>query len=323
MSSVLRVAIGALLVLHSSGYVRSGLRSAPTVGIAHVTSSISLPRAHQSGPSLSNSANRGEGSSTSLNLFFKKRWTPGKTVASQKTFDVKATFSYLAATTLQWTLIAGFLHFLQLKALPIISGLATKVLPVITKAQVTDIIVGFVFFFLSVKSRVFSPLDNRRPRANKDDPVFKNRLRPSWQPPPVAFPIIWTTIAFLRTFAALTIFRTTATLLSYPLFAFVAHLSIGDTWNTVNNVENRLGTSFLGSLFVLGSVYGTTYLYYLTNPLAAKLLAPSAVWLTIACYLIYSIWRLNYAFALRPSLFPSVEEGPPSKWRLPFTSLGK
>jgi benzodiazapine receptor len=73
----------------------------------------------------------------------------------------------------------------------------------------------------------------------------------------------------------------------------LGHLSIGDTWNTINNVDNRLGTAFGGVMVVLGSVLYTTYKYYQTLPLAGMILAPSAVWLSVASFLVYTIWQLN------------------------------
>ena len=98
----------------------------------------------------------------------------------------------------------------------------------------------------------------------------------------------------------------------------MAHLSIGDTWNTINNVEQRLGTAFFGVLFVLGSVIATVGKYYEALPLAGKVLAPSAVWLSVATVLVFSIWRLNFENFNYPSLLPSVEEGDVKPWKIPL-----
>jgi hypothetical protein len=85
--------------------------------------------------------------------------------------------------------------------------------------------------------------------------------------------------------------------------------------------RGAMGTASLGVLFVLVSVYNTIYQYYQTLPLAAYVLAPSGVWLSIATVLIFTIWRMNYERAGRPSFLPSAEEGPPSKWRFPLAAL--
>ena len=174
--------------------------------------------------------------------------------------------------------------------------------------------------FLALRSRVASPLNNRRPKANANDPVFKNRRRPWFQPPPLAFPLIWTSIAFLRAAATTIVFNTTGTLLCAPIFALMLHLSIGDTWNTINNVEKRLGTAALTVPAVFASAVFAVQQTSLVSTTAAYVLAPMAAWLAVATLLVNSIWQLNYLLFDRPSLFPSKEEGPPSAWRLPFTS---
>lgn len=242
-------------------------------------------------------------------------WSPDSLIHEKKykTMDWMAVLNYLSATGLQWSLILTFLHILQIKGLNKMKDLLVPVLMI----PVAEPLVFVLFFFLSLRSRIFSPLTNTRPRASKSDPVFKERVRPSWMPPPLAFPIIWTTITFLRTISSTLIYKTTGTLLCPEVFAIMAHLSIGDTWNTINNVENRLGTAFGGVLFVWGSVLYTVYKYYKTAPLAGYILAPSAVWLSVASFLVFSIWRLNYKEFNSPSIFPSKEEGPASSWKLP------
>ena len=149
----------------------------------------------------------------------------------------------------------------------------------------------------------------------KDDPVFKTRKRPSWQPPPLVFPVVWSTISLLRSFSSTLLYMQYGTIFSEPLLFFLLHLCIGDTWNTINNVENRLGTSVVGAAFVLFSVLNAILAYHKALPLAGYILAPSGLWLIIANCLIYSIWKVNSTPTNIPSLYPSVEEGPVSAWK--------
>ena len=278
-------------------------------------------------------------------LMAQQNWEPHMSVLSAKNNAVKnpdylAALNYLTATSAQLILIATFLHLFQLSVLDRIResliitlpSFMASVLPAafLTKipgkivSALPSVLVGIFMLFMSLKSRVFSPLDNSRPSASKNDPVFRDRLRPSWTPPPLAFPVIWSTIALLRTFSTVLIFQTTGTLLCKPIFALMVHLSIGDTWNTINNVEKRLGTAVLGVSFVWASALYATNLYYKTLPLAGKILFPSCIWLSIASLLVYSIWRMNSIYLdEKSSLFPSKEEGPRSKWRIPFLSIKK
>lgn len=250
-------------------------------------------------------------------------WSPGVTIKPpRKSIQWISLINYCAATSTQWALVVSFLHILQLLLLDklsnsnIINNITNKVAFINTNTISTTIVTMFMLF-MSLKSRVFSPLNNSRPKANADDPVFKNRKRPSWQPKPIFFPIIWSTIALLRTISSVLIFRETKSMLCLPIMSMMAHLCIGDTWNTINNVEKRLGTAVLGVFFVWGSVLATVYRYYQTNHLAGLILAPSAVWLTIAVALVYSIWRINFNDFNYPSLLPSPDEGPPSPWKIP------
>jgi benzodiazapine receptor len=52
------------------------------------------------------------------------------------------------------------------------------------------------------------------------------------------------------------------------IFAMILHLAVGDTWNSINNVERRLGTAVLGVCAVLLSVYNVVFQYYRVLPTA-------------------------------------------------------
>ena len=88
-------------------------------------------------------------------------------------------------------------------------------------------------------------------------------------------------------------FTTTGTLNHPAIFAMLAHLAIGDTWNSINNVEKRLGTACVGVGFVLLSVYNVVFQYLRVDRTAGALIAPSAVWITVATALVWTIWTLN------------------------------
>lgn len=175
-----------------------------------------------------------------------------------------------------------------------------------------------LFLFLSLRSRVFSPMSAKRPDRGAQDGAATPRevKRPAWTPPGIAFPFIWITISLLRATSSLFVWRATGRMLcSPPLLALVAHLCVGDTWNCVTNVERRLGTSALGVLGVLGSVYYAVWWFAAVCPLAGKLLAPSAVWITIATVLTWNIWTLNEP---REPLLPKVADGKSSSLRMPL-----
>ncbi len=252
------------------------------------------------------------------------RWSPGSLIVAMRRPDYLAALSYVGATATQFTLLLMFLHLFQIGLLKnlFVPSFVAKVLPDVlsnympSPAQLQTFSVFMTMLFMSVRSRVFSPLDNSRPRASRSDKAF-NRIKPWWQPPPLAFPIIWSSIAFLRAISTTMVFQQTGTMLTRPIFAMFLHLSCGDTWNTINNIEGRLGTAALTVPTVLATAAYTTACYYTVSKKAAEVLFPSVVWLSVANCLVYAIYKLNNR-GNRYSMFPSKEEGPASKWMLPF-----
>ena len=253
------------------------------------------------------------------------RWSPGSLIVRKRRPDYKTALSYVGATVTQFSLIITFLHVLQIGILRhlcipsfLVSGLPDVLMSYVPSPADMQTFVVFMFMlFSSVRSRVFSPLDNSRPKASTGDRVFR-RIGPWWQPPPLAFPIIWSSIAFLRAISTTLVFQTTGTMLCRPVFAIFLHLCTGDTWNTINNVEGRLGTAALVVPLVLATAAYATATYHMVSKTAARVLFPSVVWLSVATALVWSIYRLNNT-GNRYSLFPSKEEGPSTEWKIPFS----
>jgi tryptophan-rich sensory protein len=108
-------------------------------------------------------------------------------------------------------------------------------------------------------------------------------------------------MGFLRSLSTMLVFATTGTLLHPAIFALVAHLSIGDTWNSINNVEKKLGVASVAVLFVVSSAYNVVAQYYKVLPTAGYVIAPLACWLTIATALVWSIWLINGKEPLYPT----------------------
>ncbi|KAJ1623993.1 TspO/MBR family-domain-containing protein [Pavlovales sp. CCMP2436] len=180
-----------------------------------------------------------------------------------------------------------------------------------------------LFAFLGLRSRVFSSLDNRRPdrKAQEGGATPTDVKRPSWTPPGIAFPIIWSTITLLRTISATMVFAANGRVLcSAPILALVSHLVCGDTWNSITNAERRLGVSFAFVFAVFGSACYAVYEFSKVKQLAAYILLPNAVWISIATVLTGAIWRINEP--VQP-LLPARGDGKAARLRLPFTSFSK
>lgn len=160
---------------------------------------------------------------------------------------------------------------------------------------------NFVLFYaIALKSRIFNPLSNTRPKVKTleatttSTTLTEKRIMPSWTPPGVVFPIMWLLIIGpIRAMTSCWIYQSTHCYTHPAIFAFVLHLAIGDTWNTINNVEKRYGTAVVGVLAVWLSKAHAVYRYFQVVPAAGKLLSVTLVWLTIAAALVTATWRLN------------------------------
>lgn len=215
---------------------------------------------------------------------------------ASKELDTDAVTKYFGAVVVQMVAITLFFKALDL-------GIAAAAI------QPPDWAIFVLFFGMALRSRIFSPLDASRPDANKaasgeTTGGFNDRVMPSWTPPGIFFPIMWILIqAPLRAYASLLIFQQVGHLCDPTLLALMLHLSIGDTWNTVNNVEKRLGAAVPGVLCVLASAMFAAYSYYQVLPLAGQALIPLCLWLTVASALVTDTWRINNSQGDEP-LYP-------------------
>ncbi|MBE9109725.1 tryptophan-rich sensory protein [Nodosilinea sp. LEGE 07298] len=204
-------------------------------------------------------------------------------------WDKWATLTYLGATIAQVAAMTGLLWGMDVA----LARFDTAALP---QGAMGAIACAF-FAFVTLRSRLFSLLDNTRNSGR-----YKSLQRPGWAPPPLAFPIVWMSIAVLRVVSAYLVWSALGqTFLSWPLFLYVVHLSLGDTWNTIFTVEGRLGAAV--PMVIIGpllSVVVVTLSYYQTLPLAGWIILPSLVWLAIATALCISLWRLNGQEPLYP-----------------------
>ncbi|MEJ1931207.1 tryptophan-rich sensory protein, partial [Nostoc sp. NIES-2111] len=169
----------------------------------------------------------------------------------------------------------------------------------------STLLTGLFFCLISIRSRLFSPLDNTRSRQTYDQII-----RPGWSPPSLVFPIVWMIIAVLRVISSVLVWQQmNHQFLVLPLILFVVHLALGDTWNTIFTVERRLGAAV--PVVILGpwlSAIVVTAIYWQTIAIAGITLSFSCVWLTVAAVLVFRIWQLNGSEPLYPLKLTTVEK---------------
>ena len=123
--------------------------------------------------------------------------------------------------------------------------------------------------------------------------MFRRQM-PSWTPPGIVFPIVWLLIIGpIRAVTTSMVYATVGSYASIPILSLALHLSIGDVWNTINNVERRFGVAVTGVFAVWWSKAHAAYQYRLVHPVAGAVLGATLIWLTIASALVTATWRLN------------------------------
>jgi translocator protein len=226
--------------------------------------------------------------------------SPAPTSSTDK-IDGAAIVKYAVAILVQLSLMGTV--FYGLDRLVEQWAVVTTTTTTTTNAAVVPFAVNLVLFYvMALKSRVFNPLSNARPapqtlEATDSAPAVPpppKRNMPSWTPPGVIFPIMWLLIIGpIRAVSSSLIYAATGHYACLPLLALVFHLSVGDVWNTINNVERRYGVAVTGVILVWLSNAHAAYQYWQIDPLAGKLLAAVSIWLTIATALVVATWRIN------------------------------
>ena len=213
---------------------------------------------------------------------------------TNKTFNPSEYLKYAGSIGFQVSLMSGSLFLLN-QVNEAVVPLATNSLSYLESADVPKVLVTLFFLVVSIKSRIFCPLDASRPKISGETMAISERKRPSWMPPPLTFPIVWTTIGLLRAASSVMVWEISGRdLLSTPIIIMCLHLAIGDAWNHVNVKQQELGMAVPGVILgCLGSGVFVTSAYYLADPNAGLLLCPMVLWLTIASALVTDIWRLN------------------------------
>ncbi|MEH2362571.1 TspO/MBR family protein [Nostoc sp.] len=223
---------------------------------------------------------------------------PNTSIATTLELDIRAVLVYTLGTILQ--IVAMILVLLVMGKLVMLIDNNSSF-----PSWSSTLLAGLFFAILSIRSRIFSLLDNTRSRQTYDQVI-----RPRWSPPPLVFPIVWMIIAALRVISSVLVWQQmNHQFLVLPLILFVVHLALGDTWNTIFTVERRLGAAV--PVVILGpwlSAVVVTVIFWQTNPVAGMTLSFSCVWLTVAAVLVFRIWQLNGSEPLYPLKLTPVEK---------------
>jgi tryptophan-rich sensory protein len=130
-------------------------------------------------------------------------------------------------------------------------------------------------------------------------PLWYARLRkPPYQPPSIAFPVVWTTLyADVAGTSAVAIDRFRAAgqhekARSYAI-ALAVNLVINGGWSWLFFRYHKLGASALGAAMLAASSADLVRRTAQADPRAGLALSPYALWCAFATVLATHVWRLN------------------------------
>jgi len=121
---------------------------------------------------------------------------------------------------------------------------------------------------------------------------YESLAKPAWTPPGWVFPLVWTTLYVLMGTAAWLVGRG-AEGKRAALVAFGVQLALNAAWTPVFFGAHRifLALLILGALWLM--IVVTMIAFHRVNRVAAWLLVPYVVWVSLAAVLNFEIWRRN------------------------------
>ncbi|WOV86296.1 TspO/MBR family protein [Sporosarcina oncorhynchi] len=124
---------------------------------------------------------------------------------------------------------------------------------------------------------------------------YKKLKKPSFSPPPSAFPIAWTTLYGMMGLAKYRVerkkefgFREPTAIPSYEI-----QLGLNYLWSFLYFRWGLRGTALIEMTILLATIALTTYEFYTVDKTAGTLMIPYIGWVAFALCLNYTTWQLN------------------------------
>ena len=115
--------------------------------------------------------------------------------------------------------------------------------------------------------------------------------KPTWTPRSWVFPVVWTTLYLLMSFAAA---RVAALPENGQAMAFWAlQIALNTLWTPVFFGLHRMRAGFVVIVFLWLAVVATTWSFLQIDLLAGLAMLPYVLWVSIASALNFTVWRMN------------------------------
>ena len=126
---------------------------------------------------------------------------------------------------------------------------------------------------------------------------YTNIKKPKWTPPGRVIGIIWTVIFILTCASALIVWSGSPAnpILVWLALIFLLNAALNVKWSWLFFGRHMLFAAFLDAVALDVLTWALVILIWPISQTAALLLLPYALWVIVAIYLSYSIYRLNPA----------------------------
>ena len=122
---------------------------------------------------------------------------------------------------------------------------------------------------------------------------FDKFEKPSWTPPGIVFPIVWTILYILMGISSYLIYESNTTYKEEALKVYAINLLINGLWSII---FFRIKLFFLAFITIIVLIVLTIIMiikYYRINKIAGLLQIPYLLWLFVALVLSYNVFMLN------------------------------
>ena len=126
----------------------------------------------------------------------------------------------------------------------------------------------------------------------KPDAWYQALDKPSWTPKPWVFPVVWTPLYLLIAVSGWLVWRE-AGLFALAFVPYAVQLVLNAAWSAFFFGLRRPDLAFADLVAMWLAIAATIVAFAPISAVAAWLLAPYLLWVTIAGVLNVSVWRLN------------------------------
>ena len=120
---------------------------------------------------------------------------------------------------------------------------------------------------------------------------YDNLQKPSWTPPKWLFPVAWTTLYILMSWAGARVVGITGSGIALAFWAL--QIALNTLWTPVFFGLRNLRAGMVIIVFMWIAVALTMISMFQLDRLAGLMFVPYLVWVSVASGLNYSVWKMN------------------------------